>query len=117
MAPEEVDEKMATYDRIFKEAEGFGQLCEVEGESCLAGKFPCCVVQPGSRKPECDMLEPSTGCRIKTLMCKIWFCGAAKKKHPELQEKISGWQAAIADLPGILFFQSRNDYERSLKSK
>ena len=117
MSKEEIAEKMATYDRIFKEASEYSRLCEAEGASCLAGPFPCCVVQPGSRKPECEMRDPLAGCRIKTLMCKIWFCGAAKKKHPELKEKIAGWQAEIADLPGILFFQSRNDYERSLESK
>jgi hypothetical protein len=47
-------------------------------------------------------------------MCKIWFCGFMRREHPELDPMIEKWQKDIKVLPGIIFFQSRNDYERSL---
>jgi hypothetical protein len=115
MSKEEIAEKMATYDRIFKEASEFDHLCQGSNGSCARGTPTCCIVQPGSLREACDNLDPINGCRINTLMCKIWFCGFMKGKHPELVPKIEEWAKQAATLPKIIYFQSRNDYERSLE--
>lgn len=115
MKPEEVAEKMAEYDRIFAEASAYDHLCQASNGSCARGTPTCCVVQPGSNRANCDQLDAVSGCRCKTLMCKIWFCGFMKGEHPELVPLIKKWGEEAARLPRIYFFQSRQDYERSLE--
>lgn len=114
MKPEEVAEKMAEYDRIFAEASTYDHLCHFESGKCLRGDPNCCVVQPGTNRANCDQLDLAHGCRVKTLMCKIWFCGFVKGQRPELVPLIEKWQKEVSELPGILFFQSRDDYEHLL---
>jgi hypothetical protein len=110
-----VAEKMAVYDRLYAEASVYDHLCQAENGTCARKPPTCCVVQPGSRRENCDQLDPVHGCRIKTLMCKIWFCGFIKGLHPELVPLIEKWGEEAKALPGILYFQSRDDYERSLE--
>lgn len=113
----QIAEKMAVYDRIYEEAAAYDHLCQFKDGVCARGTPNCCVVQPGARREKCDNLDPETGCRVKTIMCKIWFCGFLMRAHPELAPKVEEWQKDARALPGVIFFQSRRDYEISLRGK
>lgn len=117
MKPEEVVEKMVIWDRLCKEAGDYDHLCAFKDGFCARGTPNCCVVQPGSRRENCDQLDPVHGCRIDTVMCKVWFCGFLKNLHPELAPMIARWAEETKKLPGIIYFQSRNDYQRMLENK
>lgn len=117
MTDEEIAEKMAIWDRLYDEGSKYAHLCKISNGSCARGEPTCCTIQPDSkRRPVCEMLDPVHGCRINTLMCKIWYCAFLKKDHPELIELTKAWdKEARESLPGIIFYQSRGDYETSLR--
>jgi hypothetical protein len=111
MDQEEVDEKMTLYDEFYKEADGFSHLCGINNERCVRG-IPCCgTLMPDSKNSACLHLDPKTGCRIKSLKCKLWFCGHIKSKHPEIFVRLLEMNAqADKELPGLKFYQSREEY-------
>jgi hypothetical protein len=115
MTDEEVEEKMALWDRLHAEASKYDHLCGFENGKCRRGEPSCCMVQPGGRRPLCDNLDPESGCRINSIMCKTWFCGFIKELHPELKPLVEKWADEAMGLPGVFYFQSREDYESSLK--
>jgi len=110
-----VAEKMALYDRLCEEAGKYSHLCGFKDGKCLRGDPVCCILQPGTRRAACDNLDPKNGCRVVSLPCKIWFCGFVRQLHPELDPLIEEWGKAAKALAGMLFFQSRTDYESSLR--
>lgn len=114
MSAQEIAEIMAAYDRLYAEAEKLDRYCERTDVRCLGGRFPCCTLQPAPGKKFCDLLDPMTGCRGKSLLCKVWFCAAVRMKYPELDEELDRMRKEARALPGIYFFQSRNDYELEL---
>jgi hypothetical protein len=58
-----------------------------------------------------------SGCKVKSLPCKIWFCGFMKDRNPDLGPLIAKWNEEIKALPGMFFFQSREDYQQMLENK
>jgi len=115
MTEEEVAEKMAIYDKLCEEASQYAHLCDFKDGVCARGGQSCCILQPGERRDACDQLDRANGCRITSLPCKIWFCGFLRDLHPELDAKIAEWKEKASLLPHMLFFQSRTDYENSLR--
>jgi hypothetical protein len=112
MSPQEVEEKMKIYDRLYAEGEKFSHLCQIKDGKCFKPGGPTCCMRDGIFQA-CERLGPD-GCRIKTLKCKLWFCGPLKQAHPEIELDMWIANQEAESLPGLLFYQSREEYRDHL---
>lgn len=89
--------------------------CEFNKNTCRCIRF--------HRKPKhwddhcchgCKHLS-STGCTVKSLMCKTWFCGWMKQKYPKLYKEMQKINLIAQTELGISQWAIRNSIDETYK--
>ena len=116
MNEQDIQKAMEIYDKLCDAADKVMALwpgvCQIKPNgSCLRSEKTCCQFTP-----DCPYLAKDSGCTVRCLACKMWFCPEIEVMYPSLAEIMRCLRyRSAALLPRLAFHESREEYEEGVR--